>query len=399
MVLRPSFPPRLKGFYRAGPRYFVLYGGRGSAKSWSAAEYVLLSGLERRHRILCAREIQKSIKASVKKLLDDKINAMGLRPYYRSTDTSIVGVNGTEFMFAGLRHNPETIKSMEGVTILWIEEAQTISRDSFEVIKPTIRQPGSIILLTLNPRFPDDPVYEDFLSGQSLSRDDARVRQINWQHNPWFPDVLRAEMEHMRRTNFALYEHIWEGKILVDGDALVFGSNVVCEWCEPPDDVEFMFGCDFGYAQDPLTLNRTWMSEDESTIFIDYEAHAIRTEIDDIPDLFDEVPGAREWPIIADSANPALINYLRHKGFQITGAEKGKGSIEDGIIFLQGKKIVIHPRCKHTLGEFKTHKFKRHAQTNAILPKTEDANNHHIDGMRYAYEGKWMKSGFHVDVF
>lgn len=139
MVLRPRLPPRLKGFFRPGPRYLVLHGGRGSAKSWSAAEFVLLSGLERRHRILCGREIQKSIKDSVKKLLDDKINAMGLRPYYRSTDTSITGVNGTEFMFAGLRHNPETIKSMEGVTILWIEEAQTISRDSFEVIKPTIR--------------------------------------------------------------------------------------------------------------------------------------------------------------------------------------------------------------------------------------------------------------------
>jgi phage terminase large subunit len=140
------------------------------------------------------------------------------------------------------------------------------------------------------------------------------------------------------------------------------------------------------------------MSPDESTIFIDYEAHGMRTEIDDIPALFDEIPGSREWPIIADSARPETISYLGRKGFHITGAEKGKGSIEDGITFLQSKTIIIHPRCKNTLAEFKTHKFRRHSQTNVILPKTEDAGNHHIDGLRYAYEGKWMKARIQICV-
>ena len=180
------------------------------------ATHLLLEGLQKKHRILCCREIQNSIKQSVKKLLDDRIDALGLRWFYRSTDTSIIGANGTEIFFAGLRHNVETIKSMEGITICWIEEAQTISRDSLEVLKPTIRIEGSVIIMTLNPRFIDDPVYEDFLKQE---RPDARVLEMNWQHNPWFTDVLRAEMEHMRRTNFPLYEHIWQGKILVDGEA------------------------------------------------------------------------------------------------------------------------------------------------------------------------------------
>ena len=359
------------------------------------ATQLLLAGLQEKHRILCCREIQKSIKDSVKKLLDDRIDALGLRWFYKSTDTGIIGANGTEFIFAGLRHNVESVKSMEGITICWIEEAQTVSRDSLEVLKPTIRLEGSIIILTLNPRFIDDPVYEDFLQGE---RPDANVLQLNWQDNPWLTDVLRAEMEHMRRTNFPLYEHIWEGKILVDGEALVFGSNVRCEWFDTPDDAEFMIGCDFGYAQDPNALVRSFMSDDESTIYVDYEAHGIRTEIDDLPDLIDEIPAARKWPIIADSARPETISYLARRDFPMTGAKKGPGSVEDGITFLQGKTIIVHPRCKHTLGELKTHKFKRHAQTNAILPKTEDAGNHHIDALRYAWEGKWMKGGLQVVV-
>ncbi len=391
-------PAKLRGFFAPGYRYYVLHGGRGSAKSWSMAIFLVCQGYTSRHRILCCREIQKSIKDSVKKLLDDVIDSLGLRAFYRSTDTGIVGANGTEFIFAGLRHNVETVKSMEGVTICWVEEAQTISRDSLEVLKLTIRVEGSIILFTMNPRFENDPVYQDFLGPGSEGRSDAQVVQMNHSDNPWFSDVLRQDMEHVRRTNYDLYLHVWEGKILIDGDALVFGKNVRCEWCEPPEDAEFMFGCDFGYARDPTTLNRTWMSPDEGTIFIDYEAHGMRTEIDDIPALFDEVPGSRDWPIIADSARPETISYLRRKGFPITGAGKGKGSIEDGITFLQSKTIIIHPRCKNTLAEFKTHKFRRHSQTNVILPKTEDADNHHIDGLRYAYEGKWMKGSIQICV-
>ena len=128
-----------------------------------------------------------------------------------------------------------------------------------------------------------------------------------------------------------------------------------------------MIGGDFGYAQDPNAFLRTFMSDDESTIYIDYEAHGIRTEIDDLPDLIDEIPRfSRDWPIVADSARPETISYLARRNFAIAGAKKGPGSVEDGITFLQGKTIIIHPRCKHTLGEFKTHKFKRHAKTNAI---------------------------------
>jgi phage terminase large subunit len=388
-----SLPKKLCGFFTPGHRFYVLHGGRGSAKSWSVAKFLILEGITNPHRILCGREIQKSIKESVKKLLDSEIDRMGLRWFYRSTDTSIVGINGTEFIFAGLRHNSESIKSMEGITICWIEEAQTISRDSLETLKPTIRLPNSRIFLTMNPRFEDDPAYEDFIKPGDDLRSDARSIQLNYLDNPWFSQVLRDEMEHMKRTNYSVYEHIWLGKILVDQEGLVF-RNIKVDWFEPDSKTQFLFGADFGFSKDPNTLNRCWMSECEKYIYIDYEANGVGVEIDDMPAMYDQIPESRRWPIVGDSARPETISYMRRKGFAISGAKKGKGSIEDGTVFLQGKIIYIHPRCKHTLAEFKSHKYKRHRDTNKILPQVEDVDNHHIDGVRYAFEGKWMRGGF-----
>lgn len=394
-----QLPRRLSGFFSPGPRYHILHGGRGSGKSWSVADYLLIAGMQRQHLILCCREIQKSIKDSVKRLLDARIAHHGLEWFYRSTDTSIRGANGTEFIFAGLWRNVESvIKSMEGVTICWVEEGQTISRDSWQVLVPTIRQPGSFIIVTMNPRFPDDPIYADFIADPSL-RPDARVLQMNWRHNPWFSPELKAEMLFQRRSNYAVYLHIWEGEILIDDEALVFGNNVQCKYFDTPIQVEFLFGADFGYAQDPSTLNRTFMlPDDDRTIYLDYEAHGVRTEIDDLPALYAKVPLSKRGPITADSARPETINYLARRGYNIRGAKKGPGSVEDGIAFLQSMNIIIHPRCPFTLAEFKTHKFRRHTQTNLVLPITEDTNNHHIDGTRYAYEGHGLRDHFFASV-
>lgn len=403
-------PAKLDGFWEPGYRYYVLYGGRGSSKSWSVADRLIVAGLSaveidgepRPHRFLCCREIQKSIKDSVKKLLDTRIDKLGLRWFYRSTDTSIIGLNGSEFLFAGLRHNAENVKSIEGITGCWVEEAHTISRNSLTLLTPTVRgYDDAFIIFTFNPRFPDDPVYQDFIeiNGRPIVRPDAKVIELNYVDNPWFNKALRRDMEFDKSHNPDIYQHIWLGKLLRDGEALVFGKKqIISDWCEPPNGVEFLFGADFGYANDPSTLNRSWMSEDETTIFIDYEAHGVGVELDDLPAFYDEVPEARNWLIKGDSSRPETISHLNRHGFSVIGATKGPDSVKDGIAFLRSKIIVIHPRCSRTLAEFLTHKFKRHSQTEEILPVTEDKNNHHIDGMRYAYEGAWMPGGFHMGV-
>ena len=135
---------------RTPARYKAYYGGRGGGKSHSFAQELVVMGAQRPLRVLCCREIQKSLTASVKQLLDDKI-AAGLSGFYRSTQADIVGSNGTRFLFAGLRTDPETVRSVEGLDIAWIEEANTVSQRSLDLLIPTIRKEGSRDLVFLEP--------------------------------------------------------------------------------------------------------------------------------------------------------------------------------------------------------------------------------------------------------
>lgn len=388
-----SFPPILDGFFDSGHRFYVLHGGRGSAKSWSVAQEIIVRAFSGKERILCCREIQNSIKQSVKKLLADQIEAMGVKGLFKITDAAIFcPMTGTEFIFSGLWNNIDSIKSMEGVTICWVEEAQMMSRDSWEVLKPTIRAPGSIIILTMNPRFASDPAYQDFIEPEDV-RADAKVLQVNYIHNPWFPDTaLVEEMEWMRQNNPGLYKHIWLGELHLDDDALVFQGNVRMEHFHTPDDAQLMFGQDYGFSVDPMAFVRSWLSDDEKTLYVDYESGGMtRLALHDHPAEMEEIPEARDWPIKADSARPEFISWLNGQGFAITATEKYAGSVEDGIAWLQSVNIVVHPRCQRTYEELRTHRFKRHAQTDEVTRKPEDANNHYIDALRYAWQSKWRR--------
>ena len=396
--LEIAYPPRLKYFFDEPKRYYVLYGGRGSAKSWAIALKLIGWALTEKHRILCCREIQISIKQSVKRLLEDTISRLGVRHLFDIRDQSIVSLNtGSEFIFAGLWNNVDNIKSMEGITICWVEEAQTVSATSMDVLIPTIRQAGSFFIFSMNPRFAADYVYANFIAPEVL-RPSAKRIELNYSDNPWFPDVLRDEMEWDRVHHPSKYRHVWLGELMQDDDALVFHGNVHQEWFDTHAGVEFMIGCDFGFSQDPLALNRSFMSEDETTLFIDYEAGGIRIELDHHPQTFDEIPEITNWPIIADSARPETISYLRRKGYPIIACDKYKGCVEDGVSWLQSKKIIIHPRCRNTYDEFRTHKFRRHAQTNEIMPKPEDKNNHYIDATRMAWQGQWIHGKVQISV-
>ena len=190
----------------------MAWGGRGAAKSWGFARALLIEGAKRKLRILCARETQQSIEASVHSLLKDQIAALGLGSCYTVGKKMITGTNGTEFLFAGLKHNIRNIKSAESVDICWIEEAQSVSKDSWDTLVPTIRKDGSEIWVSYNPDLITDETHQRFVV--RTPPPGAVVCKISWHDNPWFPEALRIEMEHLRATDPDAYSHVWEGNCI-----------------------------------------------------------------------------------------------------------------------------------------------------------------------------------------
>jgi phage terminase large subunit len=208
-----DLPGKLSFLLTKRARYKGAKGGRGSAKSWSFARALLILGTTRKLRILCTREVQKSIKQSVHKLLKDQIESLDLAGFYQVLETEIRGKNGTEFAFAGLAEQTvDSIKSFEGCDIVWVEEAQTVSKRSWAVLIPTIRKDGSEIWISFNPELETDETYDRFITNQP---EDAIIVDMNYTDNPWFPEVLEKERQHAKATlPKTEYENIWEGKCM-----------------------------------------------------------------------------------------------------------------------------------------------------------------------------------------
>lgn len=384
--MKVKIPRAFQGLFRPA-RYKAFYGGRGSAKSHSVATALILRGVGQQIRWGCYREIQKSIRDSSKRLLDDKIALLGLSEFYESTDTEIRGRNGTLFIFGGLRNNPDSVKSTEGLDGAWVEEAATVSKASIDMLVPTIRKPNSEIWFTWNPRHKTDPVDAMF-RGEGGAPPNSIVRRTNFDENPWFPDVLRADMEWDKRRDPDKYAHIWLGEYQRNSQARVFknwriGSHD--EFLPDPTRI-YRFGADWGFSVDPTVLIRCYV--EDRTLFVDREAYKVGCEIDQTPALFDAIGGSRNWPIRADSARPETISYMNRNGFRVTPAIKGTGSVEDGVAFLQSYDIVVHPDCRHTIDELTLYSFKIDPLTSEVLPILEDKNNHCLDAARYALEGE-----------
>ena len=390
--MKVDFPDRAyEGLFKPA-RYKVYYGGRGSGKSWSVARALLIQGVQKPLTILCTREVQNSINDSVHRLLREQCEALGLTAFYRITQNGIYGANGTEFIFKGLRFNVREIKSTEGVDLCWVEEAQAVSAESWDVLIPTIRKANSEIWITFNPLDESDPTYQRFILGH---HDNAIIQKVNYDKNQYFPDVLRSEMEWLKARDYESYLHIWEGEVRRISNALIFGGYFRVEAFETPREARFYYGADWGFATDPTTLIRCFVKD--KALFIDQEAWAIGCEIDNTPALFEKVDGSRQWPIKADNARPETISYMRRQGFNIKGAKKWQGSIEDGIEHLKTYDIVIHPRCKHTIDEFNHYSYKIDKQTGDILPVIVDSFNHCIDALRYALDGL-IKGRGHMQI-
>jgi phage terminase large subunit len=221
-IAKAEFPVKLEGLFKKS-RYKVLYGGRGGAKSWGIARALLIKGAKDPIRILCAREFQTSIKDSVHKLLCDQIESLGLLSFYEITQTSIRGRNGTEFSFVGLKNNVSNIKSYEGVDICWVEEAQTTSRLSWNILIPTIRKEGSEIWISFNPELETDETYQRFVANPPA---DSITMKVNWYDNPWFPDTLRLEKDSLKARDEEAYNQVWEGLCRQTVDGAIFAKEM-----------------------------------------------------------------------------------------------------------------------------------------------------------------------------
>lgn len=404
-------PPKLRDlFFQPGKdgkaiyvpsRYKVAHGGRGSAKSWGFAGVAAALSSVRPLRVLCVREYQNSIQESIHRLISDRIDGLGLARYFDIQKQGIYGVNDSEFIFAGIKNDPAKIKSTEGIDICLVEEAEKISEQSWKLLIPTIRKSGSEIWVAFNPRDETDPTYKRFVLKPPPT---ARTVQINWHDNPWFPEVLELERQYAlsliasaqdddeRAQAQADYDHVWEGATQRNSQAAIFRRRVVVETFSPPEGARFHYGADWGFANDPTALIRAWVENDE--LWIDYEAFGYGVEIDETPQLFDSVPGARDWPIKADCSRPETISYMRRQGFNIAPADKWPGSVEDGIAHVKGfRKIHIHTRCKRMQEEARLYSYKVDRVTGEVLPIIVDANNHGWDAVRYSLDGYIQSRG------
>jgi len=378
-------------------RYKGARGGRGSGKSHFFAEQLVEEALYDHIRCACVREVQNSIKDSVKQLLEDKIRKLGVESLFKITENEINGPNDSLFVFRGLRnHTVSSIKSLEGFNRMFGEEAQTFSQKSLDIAIPTFRAPGAECRFAWNPDKRDAPIEKLFENCEGDP--DFILVHSNYDSNPWFPgSPLETDMERDKARDPEKYAWVWLGAYQGRSEAKVFTNYRVQEFTSPPDAV-FRFGADWGFAIDPTVLVRGFIGsmvdgkaiadQNGTTLFIDYEAYQVGCEVDQTPGFFDTVPRSRDFRITADSARPEVVSYMRRNGFpKIVPAVKGPGSIEDGITFLQTFEIVIHPRCVNAAREIAEFSYKIDKQTDEILPMLDDKDNHVIDAMRYALEG------------
>ena len=369
----------------APARYKAVYGGRGSGKSRFFAGLLVEEQIAEPIDAVCLREVQRSLEFSVKREIESAIQAMNAGSYFDVQDRRILGKNGCVTIFEGMQnHTATSIQSLARFKRAWVEEAQGLSQVSLDILRPTIREEGSQIWFSWNPRNAKDPV-DQFFRGENPPRD-AVVVEANYISNPWFPKVLRDEMEHdLRGSDKAKYAHIWLGAYRQAGDALVF-KNWRVEEFDTDESALFRYGADWGFSIDPSVLVRCYLQG--RRLYVDYEAYQVGCEIDRLPELFLTVPQAEKWPVTADSARPETIAYMKRHGFpRMASAIKGAKSVDEGVAFLQGLEIIVHPRCQHTIDELATYAYQIDKDTGKPIPILDDKNNHVMDALRYACEG------------
>ncbi|EFC5297380.1 PBSX family phage terminase large subunit [Escherichia coli] len=394
-------PAKLAPLFTAvNKRYRCSHGGRGSAKTRTFALMTAVKAYQSMMNgengvVLCAREFMNSLEESSMQEVKQAILSVPWlasnfdigEKYIRTIDKSV------NYVFCGLRHNLDSIKSKARILLCWVDEAESVSEIAWQKLSPTVREEGSEIWVTWNPERDGSATDRRF---RKEAGDDCITVEMNYTDNPWFPDVLEGErLNDQRRLDPATYAWVWEGAYLENSDKQVLsGKYRIAEFSDNlwKEADRLFFGADFGFAKDPNTLVRSFILHNR--LYIEYEAYGQQTELDHMPELYDTIPGARDWPIKADSARPETISYLKRQGFNISAAEKWQGSVEDGIAHLRGfDEIIIHPRCKNVAREARMWSYKTDRITGEVLPKLAEGYEHCWDGIRYSLDGHIKRKG------
>ncbi|MCT0080759.1 phage terminase large subunit [Proteus mirabilis] len=381
-------------FAKEGVRYRGAFGGRGSAKTRTFAMMSAVKAYQAAEQgisgvILCGREFMNSLEESSMEEVKQAIRSIPwLNDYFDIGEKYIrTKCKRVNYVFCGLRHNLDSIKSKARILLAWVDEAESVSDLAWKKLRPTVRESGSEIWVTWNPEKDGSATDKRF---RKTPPKNSIIAEMNYNDNPWFPDVLEEErLDDLNSLEYSDYAWIWEGAYLENSDKQVLANKYVVK--SFPDDLwqkadRLLFGADFGFAKDPNTLLRKFILD--NCLYIEYEAYGIGVELDHMPAFYDKIPESRKWPIKADSARPETISYLKRQGFNISAAKKWQGSVEDGITHLRGfKQIIIHPRCKETAKEARLYSYKTDRITGEVLPVIEDKNNHCWDAVRYGLDG------------
>ncbi|MBN8189535.1 hypothetical protein JF540_22885 [Salipiger thiooxidans] len=390
---RIELPKKLIANFRKPARHRVFKGGRGSGKTRGLAKMAAirvyqLAEMGVQGVFLCSREHLNSLEESSMEEVKAAIRSEDwLAAYFDIGEKYIRTKNRRiDFVFAGLRHNLDSIKSKARIVGNWTDEAEQVSEAAWRKLIPTIREEGdgwqSENWVSYNPESPESATHRRFISEE---RTGVIVTEINWRDNPWFPDVLEQERQDDLRLRPDIYDHIWEGAFLSQTEAQVFFGKVSVREFKPGRWDGPYQGVDFGFRPDPLAAVRVWIHD--IRIWIEHEAYGQGVEIDAMPGFIKtRIPRFEEYVSRADSAEPKTISYAKRNGLaRMEPVKKWPNSVHEGIRWMRGfEEIVIHPRCTGTARDFRRYSHKTDRLTGDILPDMIDADNHGPDAVRYA---------------
>lgn len=416
-LTRPPSAPAFEFLYQSHTdagipaRFYCAKGGRGKGATWHIARRLIDKAHTQHSRVLCTRAVQNSIQDSVHFVLADQIQNLGYGEFFDVQNNRIRSlVSGSEFIFRGLNDlTVQSVKSMEGVTDVWVAEAEDMGPRSWRVLRPTIRSKGSKFWVDYNPEDEKSPTNQMFTVNIPRS---AIVRHINFDENPYFP----AELEEERQESLLMvanaindeareeaqneYNHVWLGHCRKVSKASIFGARYHVESFEPrveagewdgPYD-----GADWGFGVDPTVrirvwiwtkpTGRQWLCIEREVVLRGVDGNAL--DLRELPKGFDDFPDSRHTLIRGDCSQPQTIGYMFNAGFRIEAADKWSGSVEDGYQHMRGAYdgIIVHPRCPATAEEMKKHSYKTDRLTGDVLPDIIDDWNHCIDAIRYAID-------------
>ena len=392
-MIDAQFPEKAQVLFDEEARFICLFGGRGSGKSWAVARALLIRAAERPMRVLCCREFQASLSESVHKLLSDQIDALGLASFYTVQKATITGANGSEFIFAGLKNNASKLKSVEGCDCAWVEEAQTISKHSWEILTPTIRKPGSQIICTFNPLLEEDFIYQFFIA---RTPDNAIVVKMNHDDNPWFAEPLITEMENMRRNDPDGFLNVWEGHCRQTLDGAVYARELrdaqeggrICKVpYDPVKPVDVAF--DLGWA-DHTSI---WFAQ---TVGLEYRVidflsdnqrsfnHYLQ-ELQQRPYIYGRMFLPHDAQAKQLGSGKSIEEIARAAGWRVNVVPRL--SVEDGINAVRTvfpNLWIDQDKCADGLQSLRHYRYEVDSVTNQFSRKPlHDMHSHSADAMRY----------------